>query len=186
MQAEPWLYCSSTVSGSVTNNVSMEESGVFVDSQGQLDVSRIVAASSELFVCGGADVVGNTASTRIRVISVDPEEGKGGWWRKQGRAFLCDSILLVSSGKEDKGLDPLEWYFILAYCVVGVLIVPGVVVVVVVCWLGHDQCCDRVAQKIHTRVRVRRSKVNLGEYHMPLYVYFNDCGLPFLHQMTYL
>ena len=69
--------------------------------------------------------------------------------------------------ESEKRLDPLEWYFILVYCV-SVLIVPGVVVMVVVCWLGHDQCCDRVAKKTPTRVRVRRSKVTLGECHVPL------------------
>ena len=75
--------------------------------------------------------------------------------------------MLDSSAEEEKGLDPLEWYFILVYCV-GVLIVPGVVVVVVVCWLGHDQCCDRVAKNKPTRLRVRRSRVNLGECPVPL------------------
>ena len=51
---------------------------MFVDTQGQLDVSRVEAAGSELFVCVGVDVVGNMASTRIRVRSDEPAKGKGG------------------------------------------------------------------------------------------------------------
>ena len=63
----------------MTSNVSAQESGVFVDSQGQLDVSRVEAAGSEVFVCVGVDVVGNTASTRIRVRLEEPDTGKRRW-----------------------------------------------------------------------------------------------------------
>lgn len=38
----------------------------------------------------------------------------------------------------------------------------GLVVVIAVCWLNHDQCCDRIAKSKPIRMRVRRSKVNLG------------------------
>ena len=51
---------------------------MFIDDLGRLDVSRVEAANSELFLCVGVDAVGNTASTRIRVSSVDPEEGEVG------------------------------------------------------------------------------------------------------------
>ena len=60
-------------------------------------------------------------------------------------------------------IDLLEWYFLLAYSIGGVLLVLGVTVLVVVCWLHHDQCCDKVAEKKATRLRVRRSKVALGK-----------------------
>ena len=53
-----------------------EESGVFVDSQGQLDVSGVESANSTVYVCVGVDAVGNSARARIRVVSVDPEEGE--------------------------------------------------------------------------------------------------------------
>lgn len=40
----------------------------------------------------------------------------------------------------------------------------GLVVVIAACWLNHDQCCDRIAKQKPIRMRVRRSKVNLGKY----------------------
>ena len=60
---------------SVTNDTSVE-SGAFVDAQGQLDVSRVQTAGSQLFACVGVDPVENSARTRIRVTSVDPQEGE--------------------------------------------------------------------------------------------------------------
>lgn len=74
------------------------------------------------------------------------------------------NISLCSLAKEEEDLNLLEWYFILAYCVGGVLVVAGLVVVSCVCWLARDQCCDTIAKKKPTRVRVRRSKVTLGKY----------------------
>ena len=74
------------------------------------------------------------------------------------RYFTC------SLAKEEEDLNLLEWYFIVAYCVGGALVVAGLVVVLFVCWLARDQCCERIAKKKPTRMRVRRSKVNLGKY----------------------
>jgi hypothetical protein len=123
----------------VTGDTSVE-TGVFVDEDGKLDVSRVEEAGSELFACVGVDAAGNSARTRIRVTSVSSEQEE----------------------KEEE-INLVEWYFILAYSVGGVMVVVGVAVVVFACWLHHDQCCERVAEKRATRLRVRRSKVALGD-----------------------
>ena len=68
-----------------------------------------------------------------------------------------------ASDEEEEELNPVEWYFILAYCVAGALVLAGVAVVVFVCWLSHDQCCERITKKKPVRIRVRRSKVTLGK-----------------------
>ena len=60
-------------------------------------------------------------------------------------------------------MDLLEWYFIVSYCVGGVLVLFAVVVVGVVVWLHRDQCFDRVSKSQRERVRIRRSAMNLGE-----------------------
>lgn len=75
---------------------------------------------------------------------------------------MAHSILCSMAGDEKEELDLLEWYFILAYCIAGVLILAGVIVAMFACWLHHDQCCERVAENKSTRVKVRRSKVNIG------------------------
>lgn len=62
--------------GSVTGDTGVE-TGVFVDEDGNLDVSRVTTAGSQLFDCVGEDAAGNSAGYRIRVISVDPEQGGG-------------------------------------------------------------------------------------------------------------
>lgn len=134
------------------------ESGVFVDRQGQLDLSKVDSANRTLFECVGVDAAGCSARTLIRVNSVEPEEGEGEICNERVDISLC------SLAKEEEDLNLLEWYFILAYCVGGVLVVAGLVVVSCVCWLARDQCCDTIAKKKPTRVRVRRSKVTLGKY----------------------
>lgn len=147
------------LSNSVTSDGSVE-SGVFVDGQGKLDLSKVDSAQRTLFECVGVDAAGCSARTLIRVNSVEPEEGEGERYEAV-RYFTC---LLA---KEEEDLNLLEWYFIAAYCVGGALVVAGLVVVLFVCWLARDQCCDRIAKKKPTRVRVRRSKVNLGKYVTP-------------------
>ena len=62
------------MSDSVTGDTSVE-TGVFVDENGKLDVSRVQEAGSELFACVGVDAAGNSARTRIRVTSVSSEQG---------------------------------------------------------------------------------------------------------------
>ena len=70
------MSCNETiVSCSVTSD-SMVGGGVFVNSEGQLDVSEIEQSGNVLYACVGVDDAGNTARTRIRVITVDPEEGE--------------------------------------------------------------------------------------------------------------
>ena len=151
---------------SVTSDSSVE-SGVFVNSQGALDLSKIETANTTVFVCEGRDVVGNSAGARIRVISTDSEEGEQGERREGGRVAL-HTHPLPYSGEEDDEVDLLEWYFIVAYSVGGGLVLCGLTVVGVVCWLHCDQCCERVARKKPTRIRVRRSKVALGKPHVTI------------------
>ena len=85
-------------------------------------------------------------------------------------------------------MDLLKWYFIVAYSVGCVLVVCGVVVVVFVCWLHHDQCCERVERKMATRIRVRRSKVKLGKWRVYNYASMYDTKIchffPIGPQMT--
>ena len=142
---------------------------MFVDGGGQLDVSRVQSAGSQLFACVGVDAVGNSARTRIRVTSVDPDPGEGMMAQLTTKVDLLPPLpspLSLSPGEEEVKLNPKEWYFILGYSVGAVLVVGGLAVVLTACWLTRDQCCERVARKIPTRTRVRRSRVKLGECHV--------------------
>ena len=69
----------------------------------------------------------------------------------------------LSPGEEKQKVNLTEWYFILTYSVGALLVVVGLAVVLFVCWLSRDQCCERVARSKPTRVRVRRSRVTLGK-----------------------
>ena len=60
-------------------------SGVFVDEQGRLDLSRAQPKDSQLFACVGVDVAGNSARTLVRVNVVDPVEGESGGESVGGR-----------------------------------------------------------------------------------------------------
>ena len=87
------------------------------------------------------------------------------WLRVLERGLHLPPLSHTPGEEEEVAVNLREWYFILAYCVGGVLVVGGLAVVVFVCWLSRDQCWERVAHRKPTRVRVRRSKVTLGNYH---------------------
>ena len=108
---------------------------------------------------------GSTQWTQRRVRGRRDGGREGGRERERERGEESVYIPLFSADDEEEGLDLLEWYFILAYSVAGALVLAGVTVSVFACWLHRDQCWERVEQRKSTRMRVRRSKVNLGEWY---------------------
>ena len=92
-----------------------------MDEDGSLDVSRVTTAGSQLFDCVGEDAAGNSAGYRIRVISVDPEQGgglknsetntilsltrRGGGIRPEGVVFHPDLLCGWCAGGGGSGSD---------------------------------------------------------------------------------